>query len=68
MERSENKPEHGNAYQCGKCGTKRQSFGNGLFIWDVNKMSQKRKMKLKSINPNLQRFFYKFKKMKKNNV
>lgn len=28
------KQDHGDAYKCGKCGLNRQSFGNGLYVWD----------------------------------
>ena len=31
---SNNKQEHGDAYKCGGCGLKRQSFGNALYVWD----------------------------------
>ncbi len=34
---------HGDAFECGKCGLKRQSFGLGLYIWDDTTEQPKKK-------------------------
>ena len=32
--KSEYEQTHGDAFECGKCGLKRQSFGNLLYLWE----------------------------------
>lgn len=42
--KSEFPQNHGDAYQCGGCGLKRQSYGNSLYIWDDLRFSRKLKL------------------------
>lgn len=55
QKKSEFKQNHGDAYQCGNCGLKRQSFGNALYTWEdsFNSIKYLRKAKLEKIMRNL---------------